>query len=317
MKRYICRVFTCVACVAFLGLLCVLGASAESSELGGDLNLPQWRALAVGVDDQYYLTAFATGGTSSFKPFLITAINMADQYKIYVYGSSGDVYVTGGGSSATAGATITTNGGAVYRYEYSTSYGMRNPGYVALQGSFALRANEYPRMSRSAGGGWSYNTSILPASVPFGGVGATPAWVAWTNARGAFDGTFSMEQAISSRVDEIVEAEKQSWYWQGANWQAGEDIPLINNARDEGYAQGKLDGRNEALESMGQITQSYFLDIGSIISSYVDSAIGFIQSILSFDLFGVNLAGVFGAIIASLILGFIVALLVKLFGLLV
>ena len=315
MKQYICRVLACVACVAFMGLLCVLGASAESTELGGDLSIDQWLDLTVGIDSQYELTSIASQGTA--KPFLITAINMADQYRIYVYASVGDVYVTEGQNASTGGATITTNGGAVYRYEYSIRSGMRAPMYIALQGNFKLKEYEYPRMYKASIGGWFYNNSVLPASVPFGGVGSSTAWVAWTNAKQAYDGTFSLEQEVSKRVDEIVEAEKESWYWQGAHWQAGEDIKLINKARDEGYAKGKLDGRNEALESMGQITQSYFLDIGSIISSYVDSAIGFIQSILSFDLFGVNLAGVFGAIIATLILAFIVSLLIKLFGLLV
>lgn len=317
MKRYICRILACVACVTFMGLLCVLGASAESTELGGDLSIEQWLDLSVGVNSQYELTSISGLGTTNYKPFLITAINIADQYRIYVYASVGDVYVTEGQNASTGGATITTNGGAVYRYEYSTRSGMRAPVYIALQGSFKLREYEYPRMYKASIGGWFYNNSILPASVPFGGVGSSPAWVAWTNAKLAYDGTFSLEKEISERVNEKVEAEKQSWYWKGAQWQAGEDIPLINNARDEGYKQGKLDGRNEALESMGQITQSFFLDVGSIISSYVDSAIGFIQSILSFDLFGVNLVGVFGAIIATLILAFIVGLLLKLFGLLV
>lgn len=314
MKRYICRVLACVACVAFMGLLCVIGASAESSEFGGAFTINNAYMFAWATDAQADLSN-RMYSEMLLSPFAITAVGEADQFKYYVY-TCVDGYKTpadlGDGESL-----ATTVKKQIWRYDYSNSNGMNRKTYMGNVAT--LQANEQVVMFRDSLGSWVHNAGALTSGYLMSNTVDQPTptiFSSWYDALQGFQGVWNGE-TISERVetarkngyDKGVEAGKAEGY---ANAKAE-----FNNDLKEEVSKALKKGWNDAMKQYKDTgSTAFWIDIPAVINAYVTGVGELIDSVLGFELFGINIAGVFGAIIATLVLAFVVGLILKLFGLL-
>ena len=314
IKRYIRVAVVPIALV----IICVFGmiyASATSSPITPALNHSDLFSLAEGVEDQFDLQTLSA---VRYTPVMITNTSVADQdYQYYVYAVISDATRVLTYVPTPSGTLVTLTAlGSVYRFDYNMyGSGLNNMTFVTSMNSFSLRANEQVALFLPELGGWTYGEEGAIGSQP--GLWEDLAYTKWRNAMEGYQGVWN-GVTIQERVDDA----RESGYSEGladgeeAGYTSAKSYyeSMIDRLEKEAYQ----DGWNKAMDQYRETgVTAYWLDIGKIITSYTEGIANIFQSVTNFELFGINIAGVFGAIIAVLVLSFVVSLLLKLFGLLI
>lgn len=309
-KRHIKVIVALTAVV----LLCVLGmicASATSSSITPALNRADLYSLATGSEAQIELSSLST---SAYYPIAVTNTSVGDQdFQYYVYAVQFEnvkVALTGDYD------VNLTSSSPLFRFEYNFyGKGLNSVVTLGYVSGFNLRATELLALYLPALGGWTYGdqNAIGPDSYDYEDL----AYDKWLNAlegyQGVWNGTTIAERVETARqngYDLGLEEGKNAGYASAESYYQSIQERIEDNAWQRGW--------NEAMDQYRETGETaYWLDIGKIITSYTDGIANIFQSVTNFELFGINVAGVFGAIIAVLVLGFVVSLLLKLFGLLI
>lgn len=309
-KRYI-RVAVALTALVVMCTLGVICASATSTPITPALNRSDLYSMAEGAEDQCDLQTLAS---IKYIPILITNTSIADQdYQYFVYAVYTDSIRV---SSYTQSSVTLTTSGPVYRFDYDMyGTGLNNLTFVTSLNTFTLRSNEQVALYLPALGGWSYGVDDAIGSQP--GVYEDLAFTKWRNAMEGYQGVWN-----GVTIGERVETARENGYNAGladgkeAGYNTAETkyLGIIREEKNKAYDKGWNEAMNQYRETG---STAYWLDIGQIITSYTDGIANIFQSVTNFELFGINIAGVFGAIIAVLVLAFVVSLLLKLFGLLI
>lgn len=313
MKSRKSRIVSTVVCVSLLCLHGIVATSALTTAMNPALNRADLYLMATGAESQLDLQSPIA--YTKYYPIAITNTSQADQdFTYYVYAvPTNDTKIDIGGTGYDINLTALS---LIYRYEYDMyGGGLNNMQFVGSATGFNLRENERLAIYLPSLGGWTYGDpeAIGNSTINYEGL----AYDKWIDAMQGYQGVWN-DVSVAERVE---------------------------NARTEGYNEGLADGEESGYasaksyylsiqdrlediayqlgwdEAMDQYRETgvtaYWIDVGKIITSYTDGIANIFQSVTNFELFGINVAGVFGAIIAVLVLGFVVSLLLKLFGLLI
>lgn len=316
------KAFALCAIVLVIALSIVPCFAAPTSlppgvELGGALSMSATISMANGVAAQMdFLNSSGYIYAGSYYAAFITARDLGGdmwRYRVYILPNAAGLSHTSaetGWLQPGASLIITPSPSLYYYtdYNFSASGGMGSWTYGHANGGLTLEASEQIVFCFKLASGQTYGVNRY---FSFGFVEDVPAARAWTNALQAFDGDLSWER-IEEDVENAYASGKLAGFNQGkaeaeeaaAEYWSGR----LLEAEELAYQRGEDDGYDQAVADLADgVIGSYDLDLGKIITAIPTAAKAIVNNAFSFELFGINVAGLLSVVLIISIVGFIVA----------